>query len=293
MGTAAVIVTLIGVEQLVDRRAVELGAGHDQARAVHRRAECQRPAVGVEQRHHRQNDVAGRKPEHVGHRGRERMQHVRAMRIDDALGISGRARRVAHAGGVVFGDLDPLEIAVDGGDPVFIGDRVLERGLRHVRLVGEDHVALDLRQLVGDLLQQRHEGKVHHHHAIFGVIDDVDDLVREQARIDGVIDRAGAKDAVPGLQMPPGVPGERADPVAFLDAVLHQALRDLERALANVRIGGLYDRSFDRARDNFPLAVLDRPVIDDPVANQRPVLHQAEHGTPPRNTPALGAPVVA
>ena len=74
-------------------------------------------------------------------------------------------------------------------------------------------------QPVGELFQQRHEGQVDEHHAVFGVIDDPADLLGEQPRIDGVVDRADAEDAVPGFQMPPGVPGERRDAVAELDAV--------------------------------------------------------------------------
>ena len=99
-----------------------------------------------------------------------------------------------------------------------------------MRGVGEDDVALDGRQLVGELFQQRHEGEVDDHHAVFGVIDDPGDLVGEQPRIDRVIDRADAEDAVPGFQVPPGVPGQRRHPVAELDAVLVEPLRDLQRA---------------------------------------------------------------
>ena len=83
------------------------------------------------------------------------------------------------------------------------------------------------RQLVGELFQQRHEGEVGHHHAVLGVIDDPDDLLGKQPRIDGVVDRADAEDAVPGFEMPPGVPGQRRDAVAELDAVAVEALRDL------------------------------------------------------------------
>ena len=136
----------------------------------------------------------------------------------------------------VFSSNDaPGEIAVDLGDPVLVGDRVLQRGLRHMRGVGEHDVALDGGQLVGDLFQQRHEGEVGDQHAVLGVIDDPDDLLGEQPRIDGVIDRADAEDAVPGLQVPPGVPGQRRHPVAELDAVLVEPLRHLQRAGADLR----------------------------------------------------------
>ena len=135
--------------------------------------------------------------------------------------------------------------------------------------------------LSASLFQQRHEGEIGEHHAVVGVIDDPGDLVGEQARIDGVVDRADAEDAVPGFQMPPGVPGERRDPVAELDAVLLQPLRDLQRARADLaRSWWSMDRSFDRARDDLAFAVKRGGVVDDAMAQQRPILHQAEHGIP-------------
>ncbi len=165
-------------------------------------------------------------------------------------------------------------------DPVFVGDRVLQRGVRHMRAVGEHDIALDARQLVGDLFEQRHESEIGDQHAVFGVIDDPHDLLREQPRIDGVIDRADAEDAVPGLQMPPGVPAERRHPVAELDAVLLQPLRNFKRAGADRRVIGLDDRPFHRAGDHLALAVIGGGVVDDAMAQQRPVLHQPEHGIP-------------
>ncbi len=95
-----------------------------------------------------------------------------------------------------------------------------------MRSVGEHHVALDGRQLVSDLLQKRHERQIDQHHAVFRVIDDPGDLIRKQARIDGVIDRADPHDAVPSLKVPPRIPGQGRDPVAELDPVAVEALRD-------------------------------------------------------------------
>ena len=93
---------------------------------------------------------------------------------------------------------------------------------------------LHARELVLQLLQQGHEGEVEEEQAVFGVVDDVDDLVGEQPRIDGVIDRADPGDAVPGFQMPPGVPGERRHAVAEPDALALQALRHLQGARAHM-----------------------------------------------------------
>ena len=59
---------------------------------------------------------------------------------------------------------------------------------------------------------------------------------------------------------------------------LFQALRQTQRPLADVGVGrGVY-RPFDRARDDRPLGVVDSGMIDDAMAEQRPVLHQPKHG---------------
>jgi hypothetical protein len=62
-----------------------------------------------------------------------------------------------------------------------------------VRGVCEEHVPLDVGQPVGELLQQGDEGEVRQHQAALGVVQDPGDLVGEQARIDGVVDRAHAR----------------------------------------------------------------------------------------------------
>ncbi len=101
------------------------------------------------------------------------------MGIDYALGVAGRSRRVAHACGGVLVECLPGEVAVCGGDPVLVGDRVAKARLRHVGRIGEHDVALDARQPVGELFEQRHEGEVGEQQPVLGVIDDPDDLVRE------------------------------------------------------------------------------------------------------------------
>ena len=174
----------------------------------------------------------------VRHRGRarhHRMQEVRAMGIEHALRIAGRAGGVAEAGRGPLVELLPGEVAVDLADPILVGDGVLELGRRHVRAVGQNDVALNRRQTIGDRLHQRHEGQVDQHDPVFGVVDDPGDLLGEQARIDGVIDPADAGDAVPGFEMAIAVPGERRDAVAELDPVAIESLGDLERALRGCR----------------------------------------------------------
>ena len=196
--------------------------------------------------------------------------------------MAGGARRVTHAGGGVLVEDLPGVIAVGLGDPCFVRHRVFQRRRRHMRGVGEHDIFLDRLELVGELFQNRHESEIDHHHAVFGVIDDPDDLFGEQARIDGVIDRAHAHDAVPGFEVAPGVPGQRRDAVALFDAVAFEPLRHAQRPRPDLDVIGGMDRPFDRPRDHLTAAVIECRVIDDAMAQQRPILHQAKHGVSPR-----------
>src|SRR5262249_22198526 len=116
------------------------------------------------------------------------------------------------------------------------------------------------------------------HHAVFRMIDDPADLVLEQPRIDGVVHRAHSEDAVPAFQVPPGVPGHGGDAVALLDAIALQTLRHLQRAGADLRVIAGGDWPLDGARDHGAVAMLDGGVIDDAMAQEWPILHQAKHG---------------
>jgi hypothetical protein len=113
------------------------------------------------------------------------------------------------------------------------------------------------------------------------VIDDPDDLLGEQPRINRVVDRADAENSVPAFQVPPGVPAQRGDAIAELDAVPFQPLRDTQCAGADFGVIGAVQRPFDRARDHRAVGVIDRGMVDDPVAKQRPILHETEHENPP------------
>ena len=73
------------------------------------------PAVGVEHRHDRQHDRARRQVENVGRDDRHGVKHGRAMLVEHALGIAGRAAGVAEAAGIALVALVPAIIAVLGG----------------------------------------------------------------------------------------------------------------------------------------------------------------------------------
>ena len=228
VGTPAVCVTFSVSNSSNTDAPSSFAPGSTSLVPIDGRRERDAPAIGMEQRNHRQHRIAGIGAERIAGIGHQRVQHVGAMRIQHALGIARGARCVAHRGRGIFVEGLPLEIAVGLRDPVFIGDRVLQRGLWHMRLVGEHDVAFDAWQLVGDFFQHRHKGDIGHHHTVLRMVDDPGDLIGEQSRIDGMADRTDAHDAVPGFEMAPRVPRDGGDAVAELDAVTIEALRDLQ-----------------------------------------------------------------
>ena len=114
--------------------------------------------------------------------------------------------------------------------------------------------------------------------AILGMIDDVGDLVGEQARVDGVTDRAHAGDAVVQLEVAMVVPRERGDALAGPDAEsVLQGAGQLLRALAERGIGGPVHRRIRRARHHLDRAVALGRMVDDRRDQKRPVHDQTAH----------------
>ena len=86
-----------------------------------------------------------------------------------------------------------------------------------------------------------------------------------------------------------GVPGERRHAVARPDALGHEALRGLQRALAQLGIIRLDDRALDGARHDPASRMLLSRVVDDLIGKKRPFLHQPEHRLPPSPSRASAA----
>ena len=128
----------------------------------------------------------------------------------------------------------PGEVAIGLVKPFLIGDDVRQRRLRHVRLVGQHDHLFQRFDRAGDLFEQRHEGQVDEDRLVLGIVHDPDDLLGKQPRIERVIDRADAHDAVPGLDVARRVPGQRGDAVAKPEAVALEPLGDLQRAAMDV-----------------------------------------------------------
>ena len=100
-------------------------------------------------------------------------------------------------------------VAVQAGD-------ALKR--RHIGGITQANPGLDLRAVCGDALDQWCEGRIEQHHRVFGVIDDVDQLVRRQTRIAGVHYHAAAGNRVVGFHVPVVVPCDGPDCTARPEA---------------------------------------------------------------------------
>ena len=86
----------------------------------------------------------------------------------------------------------------------------------------QQHHVLQVFQLVLDRRDQRQEGLVDEQDAVLGVVEDIHQLFREQARVDGVAHQAGTGHTEIGFQVAVVVPGQGGDPVALFQAQAQQ-----------------------------------------------------------------------
>src|SRR5207249_2408227 len=93
-----------------------------------------------------------------------------------------------------------------------------------------------------------------------------------------MIDRADAHDAIPGLQMTPGVPGERCNTVPQPNAVALKPLGDPQRARPYLRVIRRVDCAFNGAGDHQSLGMIGSRMVEYAVTEQWPILHQTKHG---------------
>jgi hypothetical protein len=71
------------------------------------------------------------------------------------------------------------------------------------------------RTLGCERIDQRGKRHVEQHDDVLRVIDDISELFAKKARIDRMHDRPSARNAVVGLDMAMGIPGERTDAFAW------------------------------------------------------------------------------
>ena len=125
VGTAPENVACSVADHRRERLGLQEPTGHEQADAPLKNAAYGRPhafawnigtiasdAVAVGERHR------------AGRRHRERVQERRAVRVDDALRVAGRAARVTHRRGGAFVDLGPVEAGRLRGEQVVVAQHV-------------------------------------------------------------------------------------------------------------------------------------------------------------------------
>ncbi len=101
------------------------------------------------------------------------------MAIKHAFGVARRARGIAQRAGLILIDCRPLVAVGLGGDKRLVAEDIGERCFRHVLSGRHDHPTFDARALIRHLLYQRPKVGVQKDVLIFGVIDNVNNLLGE------------------------------------------------------------------------------------------------------------------
>ena len=146
-----------------------------------------------------------------------------------------------------------------------------------MRRVGQYNKAFYVFDVFADFLEQRHEHRINEYPSIFGMIDNIYELVRKQARIDGVANIPGPADSIINFQVPVVVPRERRHPIAVIQTQFIERVCELARAIDGLPKRVTMSRIVSRNRDNFPIAVKPAAVFRYCRNQQRSVHHQALH----------------
>ena len=266
---------LLGFHQLVKRRTIQLGARQYQFGAGDQRRIRQAPGIDVKHRYDRQDGFLRRQAQRAREADGDRIEHDRPVRIERALGIAGGAGGVAQRRSGALIKAWPVKVVACRRDEVLVVEDVgdtLDGG--SVGRVGEAHPVAHPGAMRCDAFDDRRKACVEDDGFVFGVVDDVDQLLRVQARIAGVHHHAAARYRVIGLEVAVVVPGDRGDRAAGGEAQASQCIGKLScphRALTG-RVAK--ERAVGLTRNDFGVAVLSRRVFDDAGKQQRHVHHQ-------------------
>ena len=212
----------------------------------------------------------------------QRVQPGGAVAVDDALGVPGRAARVAHRRGVALVHLGPLELLGLPGQQVLVEQDLLAGGAQRVEVgrggvrPGDQHVGHggEVRQLCG---QQRHQRVVDDDHPVLGVVGDVDQLLREEPDVEGVEHRTHRRHREVGLEVLDVVPLEGRDPLVAGDAEAAQSVGQLGGTATQLGVRPGADAVGGRGHD-LGVGVDRRAVLHQRADGELGVLHGALHG---------------
>lgn len=183
------------------------------------------------------------------------------MTVKHPLGVAGRAGCIAERRRRSLVKHRPDQDVVFRLDERLIAETAGKLG-REVCAVRHRHQMLDGGKIRPQLLNEIGEGDVEQQHPIFGVVDDVVDLLGKQARIDGVQHRADAGYSEVELHVTMGVPGERRDAIARPDAQFDQRLCELCRARPQGSIIAAMDRPLAGLADDLRPGMETRRMLD-------------------------------
>ena len=136
------------------------------------------------------------------------------MAVQHALRITCCSGCVTECAGTVFIDIGPIELIALPFHQCFVAVHILDRCLRHVLGRSHDDPSLHAGALWRNFFDERPEVWIQEYVLVLGVIDDVDNLLGKQSRINRVTNIAGAGARVIGLEMPIVVPSQRCDAIA-------------------------------------------------------------------------------
>ncbi len=269
------------VDDLQQTRPVKTWSGEDQPGADHGRRIGNPPGIDVEHRHDRQDAFFGRDAEQARLIDTQGMQDRRAVRIEDALGVPRRARRVTKPRRGFLVELRPVEPVGFRRQQVFVTqDRRQGRRqvLGHVRPVAHED---DAAQTLGVRCDTGHQGRkesVGEQVLTLRVVEDEDELFGEQARIDGVANQSGAGNAVIKLEMTMVVPRQGGNAIAGFEPQPGQRVGQLPHPPGRIGIAVAVQGRILVAGDDLLGWVIARGVFQHVWDEQRPIHHQTQHG---------------
>ena len=184
------------------------------------------------------------------------------MAVERAFGVAGGSGGVAKRGGAPFVQFRPLDITGLRGNQRLVARQVRGATCRLAALFGQPHNPARRREMRRQALDQRGKARIHKEQAVRGMIDDVNDLLVEEPRVDRVADRTNARDCVIKFEVAKPVPREGRDPVAASDPEPLQCASQLLGPVFCLGIGVAVDSALDGSRDDLRLAMIDSGMFD-------------------------------